>query len=322
MSNDTQNEFVQNGTTMDHDSDVYMSDIGQGLGRVRLVETKDGLELKHHITARERFFSEYSKFAVKTAQSTVEMCRVVYEAKKTLEKSEYESFLKDVGRTTEDSTIRKYLAIGERYDDLIAHTNLLPASWTSIYEITQLPAESFMAMVAMGESMANLTGAQLKLLRGVGVSDKSVDSPVPTLPSTNVKRSASVDTNESEQSVDSDSTDSTVESTDALISAHTTDSVTSDAISRDDEGAVSSSDNEFAQQATSSLLERVSQNTIAAADVNLNAEEEADEPYEVVIRFKSRPSTDATQAIVEALTSVFSKLRVEAEILTKETEAI
>lgn len=320
MSNS--NQTVQNGTTMDHDSDASMSDIEEGLGRIRIVETKDGLELKHHVTARERFFSEYSKFAVKTAQSTVEMCRVVYEAKKTLQKSEYDSFLLDIGRRTEDSTIRKYLAIGERYDDLIAHTNLLPSSWTSIYTITQLPADSFMAMVTLGESMANLTGAQIKRLKGVNASNNSVNSTVPTMPSTNVKRSASVDTNESEQSVDSASPTAAVESTDALISAQTTASASSDANNRDDEAAGSSSDNEFAQQATSSLLERVSQNTIATADVSVTAEEEADEPYEVVIRFKSRPSTAATHAIVEALTSVFSKHRVEAEILTKETETI
>lgn len=319
MKNDKEN--VQDGTNLSQGSSASASDIEQGLGRIRVIETGDGIEIMHFVTARERFYSEYSKFAVKTAQSTVEMCRVVYEAKKTLDKSEYESFLKDVGRTTEDSTIRKYLAIGERYDDLITHTNLLPASWTSIYEITQLPAESFMAMVAMGESMANLTGAQLKLLRGVGVSDKSVDSPVPTLPSTNVKRSASVDTTESEQSVDSGSTDATSESAYVPICAHTTVSATSEAISRDDQDSGSSSDNEFAQQATSSLLERVIQNTIATADVSLDFEEEADEPYELVIRFKSRPSTDATQAIVEALTSVFNKHCVEAELLTKATVA-
>ena len=87
-----------------------------------------------------------------------------YEAKKSLQKSEYDSFLLDIGRKTEDSTIRKYLAIGERYDDLIAYTNLLPASWTSIYAITQLPAESFMAMVTLGESMANMSGKQIQSL--------------------------------------------------------------------------------------------------------------------------------------------------------------
>ena len=106
-------ENVQDRTNLSEGSSASASDIEQGLGRIRVIETGEGLEMTHFVTARERFFSEYSKFAVKTAQSTVEMCRVVYEAKKTLEKSEYESFLKDVGRTTEDSTIRKYLAIGE-----------------------------------------------------------------------------------------------------------------------------------------------------------------------------------------------------------------
>ena len=316
------NQTARNGTAMDHDSDVSISDIEQGLGQIRVFETENNIVVTHHVTARERFFSEYSKFAVKTAQSTVEMCRVVYEAKKSLQKSEYDSFLLDIGRKTEDSTIRKYLAIGERYDDLIAYTNLLPSSWTSIYTITQLPADSFMAMVTLGESMANLTGAQLKRLKGVNASNNSVISTVPTMPSTNVKRSASVDTDESKQSVDSDSTDSTVESTDSLISAQTTASASTDASSRDDEDADSSPDNEFAQQATSSLLERVSKTTIATADVSLSADSEADEPYEVVVRFKSRPSTAATHAIIEALTSVFSEHRVDAEILTKETEII
>jgi hypothetical protein len=270
--------------------------------------------MTHFVTARERFYSEYSKFAVKTAQSTVEMCRVVYEAKKTLEKSEYESFLKDVGRTTEDSTIRKYLAIGERYDDLIAHTNLLPASWTSIYEITQLPAESFMAMVTLGESMANLTGAQLKRLKGVNARNNSVKSTVPAMPSTNVKRSASVDTNESEQSVDSDSTDSTVKSTDSLISAHTTDSASSEAISRDDEDSDSSSDNEFAQQATSSLLERVSQNanlTVETDDLDVVDE---DEPFELFIRFPSKPNVEAIFAIVKSIESICYNHDIEVKV--------
>ena len=204
MSNDTKNELVQNGTTMDHDSDVSMSDIEQGLGQIRVFETENEIVVTHYVSARERFFSEYSKFAVKTAQSTVEMCRVIYEAKESLEKSEYASFLKDIGRKSEDSTVRKYLAIGERYDDLNAYANLLPSSWTSIYVITQLPADSFMAMVATGESMAHLTGAQIKLLRG---NDSSAKSSTPdsssvslTMPSANVKKSvtASSSMNESE----------------------------------------------------------------------------------------------------------------------------
>ena len=199
-------ENVQNGTTMDHDSYASMSDIEQGLGQIRVLETNDGLVVRHFVSARERFFSEYSKFAVKTAQSTVEMCRVIFEAKKSLEKSEYIRLLNDVGHKSEDSTIRKYLAIGERYDDLIACTNLLPSSWTSIYQITQIPAESFMAMVATGNSMANLTGAQIKILVDISKPKSSTDSAC-VAPTNSVATTQTVPTSSVQSSSDDDKRD-------------------------------------------------------------------------------------------------------------------
>ena len=199
-------ENVQNGTTMDHDSYASMSDIEQGLGQIRVLETNDGLVVRHFVSARERFFSEYSKFAVKTAQSTVEMCRVIFEAKKSLEKSEYIRLLNDVGHKSEDSTIRKYLAIGERYDDLIACTNLLPSSWTSIHKITQIPAESFMAMVATGNSMANLTGAQIKILVDISKPKSSTDSAC-VAPTNSVATTQTVPTSSVQSSSDDDKRD-------------------------------------------------------------------------------------------------------------------
>ena len=315
------NQTVQNGTTMDHESDVSISDIEQGLGQIRVFETENEIVVTHYVSARERFFSEYSKFAVKTAQSTVEMCRVIYEAKESLDKSEYARFLKDIGRKPDDSTVRKYLAIGERYDDLNAYANLLPASWTSIYEITQLPADSFMAMVATGESMAHLTGAQLKLLKGIDSSTKpstpDSSSVSLTMPSANVKKSvtASSRTNVSEQSADSDNTDATVDAADGAVAAHTTVSASCGAISTDDE---------FAQQATSSLLERVSQNanlTVEADDPDV-VDEESDQPYDIVIKFNSRPSDIAIHAIVDALLSVFRKHNVDAEVVSAKEQTV
>ena len=127
-------------------------------------------------TDRERFLSEYTAFAVKTAKATVEMCRVVYEAKTQLAKYEYLRFLRDIHHSSEDSTIRKYLAIGERYDKLIQYTNLLPSSWTSIYEITQIPSDVFDALVSTGSSMANLKGAQIKLLKDANKKSDADDS--------------------------------------------------------------------------------------------------------------------------------------------------
>ena len=319
-------ETVQNGTNMAHDSYASMSDIEQGLGQIRVLETNDGLVVRHFVSARERFFSEYSKFAVKTAQASLEMCRVVYEAKKELASQDFLKFCNEIGRKGEDSTVRKYLKIGEKYDQFYQYSELLPNSWTSIYEITQLPSDVFEALVATDNSMANMTGDQIKSLKENDSSTKPStpdSSSVPlTMPSTNVKKSASSITNESEQSVDSDSTDTTVDAADGAFAAHKTVSATCDAVSTDDEDADSSSDNEFTQQATSSLIERVSQTTTSTAAVSVSAEDRAVEPYDVVIRFITRPSADAIQAIVEALTSVFEQHRVNADIFTKEAETI
>ena len=319
MANDVQNKVVQNGTNMTHDSNASMSDIEQGLGQIRVLKTNDGLVVRHFVSAHERFFSEYSKFAVKTAQASLEMCRVVYEAKKELANQDFLKFCNEIGRKGEDSTVRKYLKIGEKYDQFYQYSELLPNSWTSIYEITQLPSDVFEALVATDNSMANMTGDQIKLLKGNDSSTKPStpdSSSVPlTMPSTNVKKSASSITNESEQSVDSDSTDTTVDAADGAFAAHKTVSATCDAVSTDDEVADSSSDNEFAQQATSSLLERVSQNANLTVKTDDQDVVDKDEPYELIIRFNSRPSDNAAHAIVDALLSVFSKHRVDAKVI-------
>ncbi len=54
------------------------SEFDSNLGQIRVLETESGIVITHHVTERERLYSEYSNFAVKTAQATVEMCRVVY----------------------------------------------------------------------------------------------------------------------------------------------------------------------------------------------------------------------------------------------------
>jgi hypothetical protein len=133
-------------------------------GQIRVLKTENGLSVEHHVTDRERLYSEYSNFAVKTAQATVEMCRVVFQAKNELSSTEYYEFLKDIGHKSETSTIRKYIAIGSQYDKLIQYTNLLPNSWTSIYTITQLSSDTFDALAATDTDMSKMSGKEIKSL--------------------------------------------------------------------------------------------------------------------------------------------------------------
>ena len=112
------------------------------------------------------YVASFNSFAVKTAQSTLEMCRVVYEAKHELPKADFDKFCTDIGRKVEeeDSTIRKYLAIGARYNDFIAYADRMPNSWTSIYLITTIPSEKLLEMINDAKSLKNLTAQQIKKL--------------------------------------------------------------------------------------------------------------------------------------------------------------
>jgi hypothetical protein len=158
---------VQNGTNEETNQDI---------GQIRVIEAETVIEVKHHITDRERFFSQYSLFAIKTAQSTVEMCRVVFDAKEELSRDEFSEFCTDIGHKGEDSTIRKYLAIGAAYERLIQYADKLPNSWTSIYTITQIPSDTFNALAQVGESFAKLSGNQIKALVEINTESKKAPS--------------------------------------------------------------------------------------------------------------------------------------------------
>jgi hypothetical protein len=254
-------------------------EIDTNLGQIRVLETENGLVIKHHVTERERLYSEYSNFAVKTAKSTVEMCRVVFEAKKTLSSSEYFEFLNDIGHKSETSTIRKYLAIGEQYDKLIQYTNLLPNSWTSIYTITQLSSDTFDALTATDTDMSKLSGKEIKSL-------VELSKPKSTVPSTT---SACVAPNSS---------------------VATTKTVAMSAVqsSSDEKSEIDFSDSDDVQ-AKSDAEDNIMNSYNNAIDVV-----STDGTYQVLVRFKSKPSDDSWWDLTEAIEAVIDARNLNVEV--------
>lgn len=100
----------------------------------------------------------------KTAKASLEMCRTVYEALRSLSDWEFSSFCKDIGYDDDSSTIRKLATIGKVYPRLIEYAEQLPASWTSIYLLTQMPADDFERCIKHGYAFNKLTGSELKTL--------------------------------------------------------------------------------------------------------------------------------------------------------------
>lgn len=293
----------------------------QDIGRMRVIETESGIEFKYHITERERLFSQYSLYAVKTAKSTVEMCRVVFEAKEELSKEEFSEFCTDIGHKGEDSTIRKYLAIGAAYERLIQYADKLPNSWTSIYTITQIPSETFNALAEVGESFAKLSGNQIKAL--VDINNKKAPSTdttstdETTIEVTSTDVSASSSTDNTQKSLESNSETSS-EVSDVVIAS------TDETSTEDDSSSLSSSDDsddesvsEDAVVKANALLERVT--TTATTSVNVDIEDEF-EPYKLLLCFNSKPSDEAKLFLVDCIFTLKSKYRVDIELKSQELE--
>lgn len=298
---------------------VQMSN--QDIGRIRVIETETGIEVKYHVTEREHFYSQYSLFAVKTAQSSVEMGRVVFEAKEQLSRDEFSNFCTDIGHKGEDSTIRKYLAIGAAYERLIQYADKLPNSWTSIYTITQIPSDTFNALAQVGESFANLTGNQIKALVEINSDSKKEPSTDATSSAETTAEVVSSEIPTASSNKDAQkSLESNSETSSEVIDVVTasTDEVSSDVDSSNlltNDDSEDESVSEDAVVKANALLERVT--TTASTSVNVEIEHEF-EPYKLLLCFNSQPSDEATIYLMDCINTLKSKFKVDIELKPQE----
>lgn len=304
---------VQNGT---------YKQLGKDVGILAAVNSDSNINVAVYLSESDKYKTEFNSWSKKTAQSTLEMCRVVFEAKKELGSQDFLKFCNEIGRKGEDATVRKYLAIGSKYEQFYQYAELLPNAWTSIYEITQLPSDVFEALVATNSSMANMTGAQLKLLMGKKTEDKSKSSAASAAATDVSADSTAVNATEaaqntSEQSEIADDTQSQSHVSEAaaassdVIQNDSSESV-ADAADAASDDTTRASDRAYAKQATSSMLERVA----AAASTTVDVEPTTVMPtYEVVIRFNSIPTDDSWWDLTEEIENLIEKYNFDVEVV-------
>jgi hypothetical protein len=255
----------------------------QDIGQIRVIETESGIEMKYHITDRERFFSQYSLFAIKTAQSTVEMCRVVFEAKEELSRDEFSNFCTDIGHKGEDSTIRKYLAIGAAYERLIQYADKLPNSWTSIYKITQIDSTTFSALVSTDNTFATMRAKDIDLLINPNKASQSKSTQ-----------------NSSNQSTAAATAESNVVASDDLVDDQI-DAAEADIEIEADVESIKVNDIEPQSQAddlsdtAQDVEDTLTSDTLAETEeskksITVNEIEQLSDDFHVVIKFKTQPS--------------------------------
>ena len=128
------------------------------------------------VKSKAQYIKEFKAGVEKTARSTLEMCRVVYEAHRTLEGFEFGEFCNAIGFKDYSSTTRKFIAIGKLYPRFIQYADVMPHSWTNIYLITQIPSETFEQLIKEGAALNKISGSKLAELakgtRDIGSIEK------------------------------------------------------------------------------------------------------------------------------------------------------
>lgn len=130
--------------------------------------------------SRDQYVEIFKRTEQRTALATLQMCRVVYEAKQTLAEHEFADFCTAVGYKDDSSVIRKFCVIGKLQPRLVQHAALMPYEWSKIYTLTQIPARLFEQFVEQQRDFRAISGKELKQL--VAATQPEHKSLEPLLP--------------------------------------------------------------------------------------------------------------------------------------------
>ena len=105
----------------------------------------------------------FNSYQRKTAESIIEMGRIVIEAKSRSE-LEFDDFCSLIGYDPSSSTIRKLATIGQKYEYLISRSDKLPPNWTVIYDIARLGEETIEGYINKNQISSQSSGSFIEKL--------------------------------------------------------------------------------------------------------------------------------------------------------------
>jgi hypothetical protein len=148
------------------------SDVGNAFQGQQLVSMAGKVSLENAIVDNEvitpKTVNEYTLLFKKaeelSAREILAMCRVVYEANKSLNSAEFSDFCQRIGYKDTSSAIRKQIVIGKLQPRLVNHAEALPATWTGIYSITQIPAQEFEMLMDANRSFKEMPNSKIQEL--------------------------------------------------------------------------------------------------------------------------------------------------------------
>ena len=144
-----------------------------------IVNTQQSKELAVNSLEVIGYADTFKTYFIKTAENILEMAKVVFTAKEKLGKNQFREFSYLIGFDPSNSTLKKLQGIGKNYEVLSKNISALPANWTTLYEIAQLPEDKFIAAIDKGVITPNVLGRDVKALTDNASAPKASGSKAP-----------------------------------------------------------------------------------------------------------------------------------------------
>lgn len=122
---------------------------------------------------------DFKSYFVKTADNILEMARITTKANLELKGQRYKNFCHLIGFETQSSTLRKLIKIGEKYELLKKNINSLPASWTTLYQISLISSDDIVKYVDGGLINPDLKSKELKSITDPSLKSSTKSKTVP-----------------------------------------------------------------------------------------------------------------------------------------------
>lgn len=110
-----------------------------------------------------KFVNEFNVYARKTAESVIGMGETVFNAKANLG-DDFSLFCGEIRFDEKSSAIRKFCKIGQKAALLKKYEKSLPASWTTVYRLTEFTDNQLFDYVESGKITPASTQAEVGLL--------------------------------------------------------------------------------------------------------------------------------------------------------------
>ena len=122
--------------------------------------------------------TQYRHYARKTVENIILLGKTVYEADKFLSQNDFKAFCNEVNLDSEGPTYRKLRIIGKMSERFNDHIDMMPNSWTTVYELAKINDDAFAKLIDGNVLNKDITSKEIKQALDANESGKIVENIV------------------------------------------------------------------------------------------------------------------------------------------------